>query len=280
MAHTKKVMLPGSPVKEKEEDDPVHIPTGKFQPSFGFDEHLKKKPRSSLTEAYEFWHANQTPANMQAALAAAKPVIGKAITSYAGGDKALTGRAKRLAIDAFRNYDPTRGTKLNTHLMIRLQPLQRSFSKRVTPLAVPERVQLDQYRLRLAEEEIKQTRNREGADSELSEMTGMTARRIAHVRKFSKGTLSEGQMTTPEAGVNLPGSEGLSPEDIYVEYVHHDLDPIDKKIMEWKTGMYGKERLGTTQIARKLGITPSAVSQRAAKIARKLEEGKDHGPSD
>jgi DNA-directed RNA polymerase specialized sigma subunit len=90
---------------------------------------------------------------------------------------------------------------------------------------------------------------------------------------FSKGLISEGQTATPEEGVQLPGTESLPASDIWLEYVHHDLDPIDKKILEWKTGMYGKQVLSTNEIARRLNITPSAVSQRAAKIAMKIEAG-------
>ena len=84
-------------------------------------------------------------------------------------------------------------------------------------------------------------------------------------------------MVDPAAGAKLPGTEKVSAEDIWLEYVHHDLDPVDKKVLEWKTGLYGKTILSTNEIARRLKITPGAVSQRASKIAMKIEEGRSAG---
>ena len=228
------------------------------------------KPQS-LEASYEFWQRNQSPANMHQLLQAADSVIGKAITQYAGGDKAMRAKAKRLAIKAFQSFDPKQGAKLKTHLMIRLRPLQREYTKRTSPLNVPERVQLDQLRLRQAESRLNEELGREPSDVELAEHMGLSTKRIAHVRSYSKGVLAESQMRSPEGELQLPASEHVTADDVWVEYVHHDLDAKDKKIMEWKTGYNGHAILSTNEIAKRLKMSPSAVSQRAAKIARKLE---------
>jgi len=256
---------------------PKKQPPKKFAvENFGFDKVVRQEP-SNLDASYDQWRRSPTPTTLNKLLRAANPVISKALTSYAGGEKALTGRAKRLAIDAFKKYDPERGAKLQTHLLIQLQPLRREFMKRTTPVKIPERIQADKYHLDLAEREFRETNNRDPSDSELSELTGLSGKRISRLRMFSKGIVATGQTHTPESGVVLPGTEEITADDIWLEYVHHDLDPIDKKILEWKTGLYGKQVISTNEIARRLGITPSAVSQRAAKIAMKLEEGRDLG---
>ena len=69
-----------------------------------------------------------------------------------------------------------------------------------------------------------------------------------------------------------PGSAQASPEDVWMEYVHHDAAPIDQKILEWKTGFNGKAIIPTLEIARRLKISPSAVSQRAARLAKRMNE--------
>jgi DNA-directed RNA polymerase specialized sigma subunit len=210
---------------------------------------------------------------MRKLLDTAKPILSKALVSYAGNDKSLTSQAKRLAVKAFKSFDPSRGTKLRTHLYIQLQPLQRERMKRTSPVSIPERVQFEQYKLKQAENEFREVRGREASDGELSEKLGLSPKRIAHVRAFANGTLSEGQVVQPSTGAKLPGTEEVNAQDIWIEYVHHDLDPLDKKILEWKTGLYGKAILSTNEIARRLKITPGAVSQRASKIALKIEEG-------
>jgi len=273
-AHLRPVKVPGQPKKE----EVMPEPSGEnFTTDFGFGKQQEKaqqqnKP-TSMDEAYDFWQRNQSPATMNQLLRAADPVIGRALTQYAGGDKAMRARAKRLAIEAFRNYDPKHATKLKTHLMIRLKPLQREYTKRTSPLAVPERVQLDQLRLRKAEQELVELRGREPSDDEIAEYMGLSTRRIAHVRNFARGVLSESQMRNSEGELQLPTAETVTSSDIWVEYVHHDLDPKDKKIMEWKTGYGGHEVLSTNEIAKRLSISASAVSQRSAKIARRLEMG-------
>jgi DNA-directed RNA polymerase specialized sigma subunit len=250
-------------------------PPNTFNPAFGFDKETNKGdsgPSTPLETAYETWRTDQRPAQMAKLLESAKSVLDRALTSYAGGNRALAGRAKLLAIDAFKSYNPKKGTKLRTHLYIRLQPLQREFTKRTSPLAIPERVQLDMLRINQTEQSMRELNGRDAADDEIADELGLSTRRIAHVRKFSKGLVSESQMVSPEGSPMQPATHQVTPEDIWTEYVHHDLGPVDKKIFEWKTGIYGKQVLTTNEIARRLGITPSAVSQRAAKIALLLEQ--------
>lgn len=270
--HLRSVAMPGS---WKPSEKPNALSQGSTDFGFGVDEKRETKaPKlGSLDQTYEFWQKNQSPANMDQLLRSAQSTIDKALSTYAGGDKALRGRAKRLAIDAFRTFDPKKGAKLNTHLLIRLKPLQREYTNRSSVVSIPERVQIDKFRLEQTERSLTDELGRAPSDAELSDYAGFSARRIAHIRKFSRPKYAESQMKTPEGQPVQMATEEVSPEDIWFEYVHHDLDPVDKQILEWKTGMYDKQVLSTNEIARRLKITPSAVSQRAAKIALKLEEG-------
>lgn len=236
-----------------------------------------QQTRTPLDTAFSAWSKSPSSENLKTLLDSARPVIDKALTSYGGGDKALNSRAKRLAISAFKNYDPAKGTKLQTHLLIRLQPLQRERMARSAPISIPERVQFDKFKMDQAAERFRADKDRDPSDDELADITGISPKRMAHVRRFARGVISEGQTEDPMSGVSVPTAGEVTPEDIWIEYVHHDLDPIDKKILEWKTGYLGKQVLSTNEIARRLKITPSAISQRAAKIAMKLEEGRNAG---
>jgi len=271
--HLRRVPMPGRWKQEQEQPKARNVLSEEATDfGFGKNNHQPESPKpGTIDDAYEFWQRNQSTANMDRLLQAAKPTIGKALSSFAGGDKSMTARAKRLAIDAFKTFDPKRGAKLNTHLMIRLQPLQREYTSRSSIFKIPERVQLDKFRLEQSELALTDELGREPSDNELAEYTGFSTRRIAHVRKFARRGYAESQIRTPEGEPVQVTSETVDPEDIWFEYVHHDLDPIDKKILEWKTGMYDKKVLSTNEIASRLKITPSAVSQRAAKIALKLE---------
>jgi DNA-directed RNA polymerase specialized sigma subunit len=148
--------------------------------------------------------------------------------------------------------------------------------RRTNVVHVPERVQSDLYHLRQAQQSFSERFGREAADSELSEQMGVPASRLKHLRQYMRQESSESntQTTSDEGGSEpfYPGASQANPEDVWMEYVHHDANPIDQKILEWKTGYNGKEIIPTLEIARRLKITPSAVSQRAARMAKRMNE--------
>jgi hypothetical protein len=61
------------------------------------------------------------------------------------------------------------------------------------------------------------------------------------------------------------------------EFLYHDLDPTDQAILERSLGMHGRRRLAGRDIAKSLGITASAVSQRASRIQKQLDMLSDSG---
>lgn len=210
-------------------------------------------------------------------LDAAEPTIQSALKAYAGGNTALKSRARRIAADAFQTYDPKKGTQLRTHLMTQLQPLQRHAREYSQLVRVPERVSMDLYKLKQEEQKFFDSHGREAADKEMADKTGLSMKRIARVRRYSKGEVAESGLTENEDGdqaIMYPGISKVNPEAVWMEYVHHDLAPIDQKILEWKTGYNGKEMLSNNEIARRLNLSAGAVSQRSAKIAAIIESGK------
>jgi DNA-directed RNA polymerase specialized sigma subunit len=232
--------------------------------------------KQDLDQAYKNWSANPTQDAMGSMLDSFEPVIQSALTSYAGGNKGLHSQAKKLAAQAVQNYDPTQGTKLQTYLMSQLQPLRRLHATRSGSVRVPERVRADLYHLRQAQQNFHDRFGRDAADSELAEQMGVPIPRIRHVRKFMKHEMPESALVMPsDEGDNevfYPGVQQTNPNDVWLEYVHHDASPIDQKILEWKTGYNGKQKLSTLEIARRLRISPSAVSQRASRMGAKLNE--------
>ena len=232
-----------------------------------------------MEQAYENWSKKKNPEAMGALLDKAEPVINSALTSYAGGNQIFKGQARKLAAGAFETYDPTKETKLRTHLMTQLQPLMRLSTAHKSSVKVPERVHADLYRLRSANQLYFDQHGREPSDKELADITSLSMKRMQHVRKFARPDIPESGLTFKneegEEEIFYPGTQNVDPQRVWVEYVHHDLAPVDQKILEWKTGLYGKEKISNNEIAKRLGITAGAVSQRSAKISDKIAEGRE-----
>jgi DNA-directed RNA polymerase specialized sigma subunit len=224
---------------------------------------------------FEAWKAKPSPERMGEFLDKAQPVVNAAIRSYGQGNKALESRARLLIADAAHKFDPERGVKLKTYLMTQLQPLTRYAKEYNHAARVPERVNTDLFTVNQSHQEYYDRFGREPSDKELADITGLSMRRIAHVRKFSKPEMGESTLVDDEGAIMYPGTEEADPDKILLEYVHNDLDPVDQKIMEWRTGLYGKKQVSNNEIAKRLKLSAGAVSQRAAKIAARVKQLRD-----
>lgn len=224
-----------------------------------------------MEEAYETWKKHKTPENMSALIEKSKPIINSAIQSYGGMNKSLGSQAKVLAADAIKKFDPNQGVKLRTYIMSQLQPLIRINRERAQVTRIPERVTLDLYKMKQEEQRFHDQYGRGPSDTELSDATGLARKRLLHVRKFSRGEIAESAIASEESGF-MPGVAKPDPDTILLEYVHHDLDPVDQLILEHKTGIYDKPILSNNDLAARLRLSPGAVSQRAKKVARRIAE--------
>lgn len=229
-----------------------------------------------MEEAFDTWKKEPTQPNLQSLLTAANPTIDAAVQSYGRGNPALRSKAKVLAIKAFNSFDPKQGTKLRTHLMTQLQPLNRHARLYENVVNVPERVSADLYLMNQSRQKFMDDKGREPLDQELADSSGLSTRRLAHIRGFAKSEMAESafhEMDEGEQAIMYPGVSKADPKQIWLEYVHHDAGPVDKQILEWRTGYNGKPKLEVNEIAKRLGITASAVSQRSARLAQQIAEG-------
>ena len=227
--------------------------------------------------AFTQWQTRPTQATRSQLLRQLNPVIDQAITSYGAGSQGsstLRSHARLMALNALRTYDATKGT-LRTHLLSQLRGLQRIGARQQQVISVPERVSLDRQRLITAETELRDRFGRDPSDAEIADYTGLSLKRLAHVRQgrppVAQGTITDsGNPDAFTPASRIPGQDpGYA---AWIEFVYGDLDPINQAIMDYALGLHGTPRIPATEIARRLGLTAGAVSQRAAKIQAMLDE--------
>ena len=120
----------------------------------------------------------------------------------------------------------------------------------------------------MSENELRDKLGRDPSDMELADHTSLSHKRIEYIRRAQPG-LAEGTLA-PEG--EAEESTGIGPavvgptNDAWLRFVYLDLNPIDQVIMEHSVGLGGKPILPKQSIAAKLGLSPGAISQRAAKI--------------
>lgn len=229
--------------------------------------------RESLEDGYKRWSGTKTTEDLVKLLERAKPVISASVKSYAGvDDPAAYSHARLLAAKAIRGYDPSKGTKLQTHLMTQLQPLRRFAARRRNLVKVPEQVQYELAGVAAEEERLREELARDPSEMEIAEALQMSPKKLAKLRKYRTGVVAEGQMKD-ETGAPVQVSVASPGNSRWFDYVYHDVSPIDRKILEWRTGYNGVKMIPNGAIANKLGLSAGAVSQRVAKLRELLERG-------
>jgi DNA-directed RNA polymerase specialized sigma subunit len=230
-----------------------------------------------FADLHQQWQKNQTPEMNGRILAKVQPVIDTALSSYVGTapSSALKTRAKLMTLKALQTFDPSRGN-VRTHLLSQLQGLRRLSAQEQNIISIPEQVGLDFQKLTEAENELRDRISRDPSDDELANATGLSTRRIGKIRAFHK-PIAEGS-TVIETADDYADSGGVASkipgqtneQDAWMNFVYGDLTPTNKLIMDMSLGRNGRKKASVQEIARKLNITPGAVSQRAAKIQEML----------
>ena len=235
------------------------------------------KLEPEYADALGAWQQDPSKTNTGTLLRQVDPVLNNAIRSYAAGmskSPTIKSRARLLAADAFKNYQPEKGS-LRSHLLSRLQRLRRVAAGERQIMRMPEQVAMDQIRTNEATTELQERLGRPPSDRDLADHLGLSFKRLAHIRQGVR-PVAEGTLTRagPEEGTGQYAPEIRSNEqnfDNWLEFVYEDLDSTNQYILERVAGMHGRTRIAPVQVAKELGVTPGAISHRMAQIQRKLD---------
>lgn len=242
-----------------------------------FSSKKQKGIPDNFDEIYTNWMKQRTPEYNTQILDAVQPIIDTAVQSYVGqnANQTIRTQAKLMALRALETYDPAKGN-IRTHLLSQLQSLRRYAAKQQNIVDIPEQVGLDYQALQEASNELRDTLGRDPTDDELADHTGMSKRRIKKIRAFNQpvaegATYNETEENSSggDTASNIPGYDAGA--ESWLDFVYDDLADTDKLIMDMMLGRNGRKKASVKDIAAALNISPSAVSQRTAKIQEMLD---------
>ncbi len=219
------------------------------------------------TLAYETYRQSPDPDKLTAVVHALKPTIDYTLNSLQSHhDPVMRSKAHSLAAQAIQRFDPTNGAQLHTWVSSQLLPLRRFRRQSQSVVKIPERVQLDGFTLFKAEQDFRDKFNRDPDLRELADHSNIPVKRIEIIRNTMKSTPSEAGI-----GDSAPPEEtDFAPEAM--DFVHHDADHIDRRILELKTGYGGTEMMSPKLIAQHLNITPTNLTRRSQRLGWKIQE--------
>lgn len=219
------------------------------------------------------WQKNPTDEDTAYLLKKMNKTINAAMTSYAPGhSKDLGVKAARLTLDALKTYNPSYGTDPSTHVFHNLKRLNRYANRRANIIPISEQASQEYRFLNAKMQEFIDTFDREPSDLELADITGYSLKKVNKILDGNKVT-SDSSTINPDSHTSSVSTSDLTDQDFF-EYVYRSVGPIDQKIMEWSTGAHGKPPLSNIEIAKKLKVTPAAISQRRSKILAMISEAR------
>lgn len=220
-----------------------------------------------VPNAYEIYQAERSPENLSKVVDSLGPTIKYSLAQYNSMDDPLVhGHARLFAAHAVEQFDPTHegAASLPTFVSSHLRQLNRTVRQSRSPVNMPERMQLDAYKMSQAVKSFQDEHGREPDSLELADATGMPIKRIAKVRRSQVAVPSEVN------GGDLPGNDEPDHDAEALDYVYHDADHTDRRILEMKTGYAGHPVMPPQMIALHLKLTPTQLSRRSMRLTAKI----------
>lgn len=197
------------------------------------------------------------------------PHIRAAAKQHTGGNSpTAVGRAKSETLRVMKNYNPIHA-KPQTFLSTQLQGLSRWNASRTNGVRIPTRAAGQFALLESAEAEYLDKHGRPPSTAELAKRTNLTSTAIEKLRRFNSPiTGSRPNMMQEEDDYSTAEDQILQPQNdqAWLEMVYGDLPDRDRVIMEHTIGMFGRPKLSTGQLAKRLKVSPGLISQRRAFI--------------
>lgn len=242
-------------------------------------------PVSRAEKDLQLWHSwkkTKSSDDLRSLLRAFDPVVHKFVSQYTHSgvpQHALETETKLNAVKAFHNYDPSKGTQLNTHVTNMLQKGQRMVYENKGLTRIPEHRATRISTYMSVHDFLKEKLGRDPSLGELQDELASSHQlggddsqvwskpEIERMQKELHKTLLSSEDTLGEMAVQKPTRESE-----LLDYVYYELTPQEQAVYEHLTGRHGKPIMDGINIAKKLNMTPSRVSRIRQRIAEKFEK--------
>ena len=218
-------------------------------------------------EIWRRWKKSRSPADLQILLNQMLPIIMREVSKWAPSMSRsyLEAEGKRLAVEAFEAYDPNQGTAISTFLASRLPKLSRVTYATQNTARLSETKNLLFHVYHTSTNELRDRHGREPTNEELADNLGWSPKKLEQFQRQS-------QRKEFVESEDHPDEEDA--EDHLVDYIYHDLTPLQKSIFEYSTGYQGKPKLSGEAMMKKLSITQGQLSYQKTLIVQAVGRAK------
>lgn len=228
--------------------------------------------RSKELDLWHTWKSNgQKPEHLEPLLKSLDPLIQKSVNRYRGQveipEKTLEFKHRKLAIDALKTYDPSKGAQIQTHVTWALKKADRFVKQHQNFARIPENVAGKIGKYQAAKSELTEKFGHEPDDISLAEHSGLSLKMVKTINKSLRKGLNQ---SGGDTDLNLAHSSYDREMEVAL-LIYPQLTPEERKVHELSVGLNGHPRLKPGEIAKRLGFDGSKVSKLRRSIIEKMQ---------
>lgn len=180
----------------------------------------------------------------------------------------LEAEARKLAIGAFKTFNPKGNAKLQTHVFNRLKGLDSFVNTYKNDVRMPQdRVHVAD-RVHRARRQLSLELGRDATDEEVSKASGVGVETLGSLHRFNSSLVSASQ----DGGFSGPAREDVNHDHIVSSFLFSQLSPMQQRVFEHTTGYNGKPVLSTQELAKNLNVSSARVSMLKGQVAQKAKD--------
>lgn len=177
-------------------------------------------------------------------------------------------QAKQFAVEAMRDFDPSRGVPLASYVITAVKnKLYRYVGTYQNVARIPEHQIRQIGPLNEANAELTSRFGREPTVIELSDHMGVTPDHVTDLRRLMRKDLTE------EGGGGVDQFEAFEhdPDFERASMAYYSLSVPEKQVYDFSLGAHGQPRLANNDIASRMGVSAGRISQLKKSLAEKLK---------
>lgn len=211
-------------------------------------------------ELYQEWKKTGSKEAMSKLVDQLSPLIYSEVQRASGSlpPTALAAEAKKWTIVAIKNYDPTKGAMLSTHVTNYLQKVRRMNYKYQNAVRLPENLQLKYHEYNKHLTQLTEQLNRDPSDEELAHALGW---KKSHVVKFKNSLYSDLIESASERPLE---ATQFNTQTLMMEHIVANLTPDEKFIFD------NHDKFSSTEMAAKMKVNLNRYNYLKKKLIDKV----------
>ena len=227
------------------------------------------KSKDQIKAVVTRWQKNRTPQDTKQIVAYLKPTIQSALHTYTPGqESAFRIKATKLALQSLTSYDASKAAAPSSFVFTNLQRLNRIRRQRQNIIHIPESQVYLKQQIDKKVQQLQDDLGRQPTIDQICDATGMSRKKLQKIEGNS--TFSESSAINPQTQASTFGVKDITDRDYY-NYVYSSVGDVDKKILQWSMP-YNGTPLSNNDIAKRLKLSPGAISQRKARLQQMMSE--------